>query len=96
VGHKRHGHGQHEVVQADPHARAEAAFSTVVADVLTRKTRASAFDRLVVVAAPHMLGSLRKDLGDEVGARVMAEVPKDLTQVPVPDIPGHLSDVLKF
>ena len=49
------------------------------------------FDELVVVGAPKMLGDLRARFHQEVIDCIVAEVPKDLTSHPVPEIARVLS-----
>lgn len=68
----------------DWHDAAEAAFARAVADAipLPRLVR----DGVILVAPPRMLAALRKSLGDEHRRHVLAEVDKDLTRHPVPDI----------
>jgi protein required for attachment to host cells len=48
------------------------------------------FDHLVLVAPPQMLGTLRQLLDDQLRARVVGELAKDLAGVPVHDLPDHL------
>jgi protein required for attachment to host cells len=50
----------------------------------------------VLVAAPKTLGDLRELLPDPVKSRVVAEIDKDLTRVPLRDLPKHLETVLKL
>ena len=54
------------------------------------------FDKLVLVAAPKTLGDLRDLLPDPVKAKVVAEIDKDLTKVPLHELPKHLDSVLKL
>jgi protein required for attachment to host cells len=65
-----------------------------LADALTEGWRDRAYDRLILVAAPSALGDLRAALSPEVRAKVVAEVPKDLTKTPDAAVVEHLSDVL--
>ena len=44
------------------------------------------FESLVVVAPPKTLGELRKHYHKEVEKRLVGEVPKDFTNLPVPEI----------
>lgn len=94
VGHHRHGHGRHEIAQSDPARSAEQAFAAQLAGALKTKAQAGAFERLLVAAAPHMLGSLRAAMSKDVSARIIGELPKDLTQVALQDMPAHLEDHL--
>ena len=50
------------------------------------------YDRLIVIAPPRTLGELRKHYHKEVEKRLVAEVPKDLVNVPVAEIEAILKD----
>jgi protein required for attachment to host cells len=89
-----HGHGSSGMQRRDPSTQAEALFARTIATRLAEQVRASAFDRLILIAAPHMLGALREALDDDVATKVAAEIDKDLTKVSVHDLPGHLTDVI--
>lgn len=91
VGHHRHGHGRHEFVQADTQRHAEEDFALQLAGTLKTKAQKGAFQRLLIAASPHMLGSLRSAMGKELSALFVAELAKDLTQVPLQDMPPHFA-----
>jgi protein required for attachment to host cells len=69
----------------------EERFAARVADTLYDMEHAHRFRELVVVAPPRMLGELRARLRSEVADTVIAEVPKDLTALPVPELGKMLS-----
>ncbi|MEN3974320.1 host attachment protein [Emcibacter sp. SYSU 3D8] len=48
------------------------------------------FDDLFLVAAPRTLGEIRKLSNGHIGSRVRAELGKDLTNIPEPELPKHL------
>jgi protein required for attachment to host cells len=77
--------------ETDWHQQAEQRFATEIADRLYQMAHDHDFEELVLVAPPKMLGDLRAVLHTEVATRVVAEVPKDLTGHPVPDIARLLS-----
>jgi protein required for attachment to host cells len=79
---------------SDPHRQLKRNFAHRLADALTEGWRDRAYDRLILVAAPSALGDLRAALSPEVRAKVVAEVPKDLTKTPDAAVVEHLSDVL--
>jgi protein required for attachment to host cells len=81
--------------RSDPHRELKKKFAHQLADVLAGKLQEKAYDRLVVVAAPSTLGDLRAALTDQVRATVVAEVPKDLTKTPDPEVADHLEEVLR-
>lgn len=78
----------------DPVEKRQSDFARSLAAKLDRKRRQKAFDRLVLVAAPAALGHLRGALSPQLRELVTAELAKDLTKVPNPEIPRHLEDVL--
>lgn len=90
VGDTRHAIQPHH----DPHRELKRAFSEELAAVLDEKLAAKAYDRVVLVAPPEMLGDLRASLSEHVRAVVYAELDKDLTNTPVAELPQHLGAVL--
>jgi len=72
--------------ETDWHDIAEERFAGELADALYRHAQADRFEKLVIIAPPKILGSLRKVLHAEVSARVAAEIPKELTSHPVAEI----------
>lgn len=49
-----------------------------------------AFDRLVLIASPKMLGEIKKYLDEKVLRLVIAEMPKDLTHFDAEELENHL------
>ena len=81
------GPGQRSAMEeADWHMLAKARFAQDLAGILYKLAHRGAFDRIVLVAPARTLGALRKELHKEVAARVAAELPKDITNHPIPDI----------
>lgn len=80
--------------QPDPVAQREAAFVKSMAELLEKKRAEGAFDRLVVAAAPTALGDLRPHLTDPLRKCILAEIPKDLTNIPTNKLPSHFEDVM--
>lgn len=79
---------------SDPVAVRERRFVENVADELERKLQQRAFERLIIVAAPTALGDLRPALSKGVRDTIVAELPKDLTNLPTPQLENHFSDLL--
>jgi protein required for attachment to host cells len=79
------------IEQADWHQLNEQRFASEIADKLYQLAHANRFQRLIIVAPPKILGSLRKSLHKEVLDRVEAEVPKEFASAPVRDIERELS-----
>lgn len=81
------GHSQRSGLdETDWHELAKERFAADLADMLYEQAHQGAFDRLVLVAAPKVLGDLRDHMHKEVRDRVVAEIPKTLTNHPVNEI----------
>lgn len=78
----------------DWHEFEKAKFSQEMAGLLNDAAEKKSFDDLIIVAPPRTLGTLRQALSSKTSDHVRAEIPKDLTQVPLQEMPGHLKDVL--
>lgn len=74
----------------DPRRKEKRHFAGELADALDHGARQGAFDRLVLVAPPQILGDLRTALSPRVKEKVVSEVAKDLTKTPDRDVAGHL------
>jgi protein required for attachment to host cells len=85
------GQSRSAIEQTDWHDRAEEHFAAEIAETLYQMEHAHEFDELVVVAPPKMLGDLRAALHPEVTQCIVAEVAKDLTAHPIPDLVRVLS-----
>lgn len=72
----------------------EAEFVRSVAEAMEEKARTGAFDRLVIAAAPIALGTLRKAMSDHVRKMVVAELDKDLTNLPTPQLSRHFDGII--
>lgn len=74
------------VEDTDWHQLAKDRFADDLAEMLYKKAHRGAFREIVLVAAPGVLGELRDKLHKEVSSRVIAEVPKTLTNHGLDDI----------
>lgn len=72
--------------EVDFHQQEEDRFAAALADELKARALAGNYEVLVIAAPPKTLGVLRKHYHKEVERRLIAEVPKDLTKLPVPEI----------
>ena len=72
--------------EVDFHILEEQRFAADMAELLNKRALNNEFDSLVVVAPPKTLGELRKHYHKEVEKRLIGEVAKDLTNLPVPEI----------
>jgi protein required for attachment to host cells len=77
----------------DPHRERKTAFARLLADRLNAASAAGTFDALVLYAAPRSLATLREALDDATRRKIKAEFPKDLTKIPLADLPRHLDEV---
>ena len=97
LGSDRPGHSQESANSAhhameprqDPHRAEETKFVQTIASHVNREGAQGSFDRLMIYAAPRVLSLLRKELDAPTLKKVHGEFPKDLTKVPVADLPAH-------
>lgn len=80
----------------DPKRHAQEDFARELAAMLDVHAQKRAFDALILVAAPRMLGDLRTHLSAAVAQRVSHELDKDLTNTPEHDLPQHLGDLVQL
>ena len=81
------GPGQKSAVDdTDWHELAKERFASDMADILYKQAHKGKFDEIVVVAPPQTLGELRKEMHQEVSDKVIAEIPKTLTNHPIDKI----------
>jgi protein required for attachment to host cells len=87
------GSAHHTVGSGDPRRDMKRQFAVRVARALDAAHKRAAFDKLVIVCPPTMLGDLRTELSRHVAAAVIAELPKDLVKTPDHDLLAHFKDV---
>jgi protein required for attachment to host cells len=80
------GAGRSAYEEADFHQQEEDRFAAATAEMLKARALRNDYEALVVIAPPRTLGELRKHYHKEVERRLVAEVPKDLVNVPVAEI----------
>ncbi len=78
------------VEDTDWHRVAKERFADEIAERLYGLAHDGAFRDIVLVAPPLVLGELRKKLHKEVESRVVAEIPKTLTNQPIYEIEALL------
>lgn len=78
--------------QTDPHRERKQAFAEQIAGRLNAAAAEGAFDELVLYAAPRTLADLRAALDEHSRAKVKAEFPKDLTKIPLAELPRHFAE----
>ncbi|MEX0590824.1 MAG: host attachment family protein [Xanthobacteraceae bacterium] len=74
------------VEQTDWHEIAEERFAATVASWLNAAAHGNKFEKLILVAPPNTLAALRRKLEPKASGRVVAEIGKDFTKHPVPEI----------
>jgi protein required for attachment to host cells len=79
---------------SDPVAVRERKFVERLAEALNEKQREGKFDRLVIAAAPAALGDIRPALSAGVKQTILAEMPKDLTNVPTAKLAQHFDGLI--
>ncbi|PRY92909.1 protein required for attachment to host cells [Hasllibacter halocynthiae] len=70
-------------------------FADDLAELLYAHAHKGAFDRIVLVAAPGVLGEIRKKLHQEVESKVIAEIPKTLTNHSLDAIEQRVAEDIK-
>jgi protein required for attachment to host cells len=93
--HARVRPGRAAMEPTDFHQQEEDRLMADIAADLAEDLRQQKFSALVVAAAPAALGALRKAMNDELRKAVVAEVPKDFTKMPVPELGDALSQALE-
>ncbi|SLN26550.1 Protein required for attachment to host cells [Roseivivax jejudonensis] len=78
------------VEDTDWHELAKERFADDLAGILFKQAEKHKFERIVLCAAPQVLGALRDKLHKEVSWRVVAEVDKNLTNHPLDQIEANL------
>jgi protein required for attachment to host cells len=83
-------------MESTPHKKVEAdRFARELADALERGLDEGAYDRLILVAPPEFLGRLRRQLGERVSARIVAEVEKDYLHLEPRELRERLQEQLE-
>ncbi|MGE0238006.1 MAG: host attachment protein [Parvibaculaceae bacterium] len=89
------GPGRAAMEPTDLHRQEEDRLMADVAASLAEDLREQKFSSLVVAAAPAALGTLRKAMNDELRKAVVAEVPKDFTNMNLVKLGLALSQALE-
>ncbi|MEL6466828.1 MAG: host attachment family protein [Pseudomonadota bacterium] len=81
------GQGQRSALDdTDWHELAKDRFAKDLADMLYKDAHKGAFDKLVLVASPQVLGVVRNEMHKEVSDKIVGEIPKTLTNHRVDEI----------
>ena len=79
---------------SDPVQVRERRFVENVAEELDKRLQHGEFNRLIVAAAPTALGDLRPAFSKGVKDTIVAELAKDLTNIPTAKLEAHFADIL--
>ncbi len=94
VTHSSVGQSQHRLApHTGPDKQADA-FATEIAQRLDMAEKSDAFERLILIAAPRMLGIVRDKLNGPVRAKIWTEIDKDFTHMPLEKIDEALKSQL--
>jgi protein required for attachment to host cells len=89
--HSSVGPGRSGVAQTDWHDLEEHKFARDVATALEKLVRERNAKVLIVIAPPRALADLRKSFHEDVKKKIVAEIDKDLTKLPLHEIEKHLA-----
>lgn len=93
--HSSYGHGRSGMEpKTDPVDHRETEFLKTVAAELERRQQTGAYDRLIIAAGPIALGDIRKAMAPNVKKTVVAELNKDLTNIPTARLSEHLDGII--
>jgi protein required for attachment to host cells len=81
---------RHAIERDDLHQREKDRFAQFLAADLDRRLANGEYERLVIAAAPETLGVIRSALSEKVRSVILAEIAKDLTKLPNPQVRAHL------
>jgi len=91
----RAAYGRHAMEPStDPHVHEQQAFALKVAELLDEHRKKNAFDELIIVAPPKMLGYLREAMSEPLRRLVRREEPKDLTKLDPNTLPKRLAQLV--
>lgn len=74
------------VEETDWHELEKVRFAASIADRINRAAQSEAFNQIVIVAPPKILGDLRREFTKETETKIIAEIHKDLTNHTIAEI----------
>jgi protein required for attachment to host cells len=81
--------------ETDFHELQKERFASHLAEMLYERAHRGAFDKLVLVASPQVLGVVRDEMHKEVADKLIATIDKTLTNNPLPEIERIVSHALR-
>lgn len=94
VGHSIGGPAVSAVAQTHPQNLVDMRFAKDVVGHMSKAHLEKQFDRLILLAGPHMLGLLRANLDAALRAVLLGEIPKDLSNQPLSDVENQLGELI--
>jgi protein required for attachment to host cells len=85
------GWGRSAVGETDWHELEKERFAVAIAGRINKAAQSEAFNHLVIVAPPKILGDLRQEFTKETKTKIVAEIPKDLIHHTIAEIEGLLT-----
>ena len=76
------------------HRAAKERFVKSIASLVDKASHEDAFDRLVVIAPPEALGEIRATLSDQAKKKIVHELHKDLTHLPLSELQKQLGELI--
>ena len=92
-GHGGVGEGRHGISsETSPRDNARSMFANYLIEAIVASDRKKEFDRLIVCAAPQLLGELRA--GFEGKVEIYSDLDKNLVNTATSELPEHLSKIV--
>lgn len=88
-------HGSYEA-KTDPKDVEIDRFTKEIADELNRARNANAYDGLILVAAPAMMGRLNKHLDKHVESMIVKEIQKDIVALPHRELSQFIENEIRL
>jgi protein required for attachment to host cells len=90
------GAGSHHGIDDRTHAKEEefASFARYIDDYLAQALKQNKFDKLAIIAAPALLGTIRKMIQPNVANKIIFELDKNLLHCDARQLVEHLPDRL--
>jgi protein required for attachment to host cells len=74
------------VEETDWHELEKERFAVSIAERINKAALSNEFNQIVIVAPPKILGDLRREFAKETETKILAEIPKDLTNHTIAEI----------
>lgn len=97
-GHYQTNHGAHSAYQPrhDPKEVEIDKFARTLAKELEHEANTHAYEKLILIASPHMTGLLTQHFSKQVKERISHHVQKDLMHLPETELLGYINEQIKY